>query len=310
MGAMREVLLRASRSEWLERELGRRGFTRRAVRRFLPGEELSAALEAAGALKAMGIGSILTLLGENVSSAEEAEGVVEHYLGVLGRVGELGYDADISVKPTQLGIDLGLDATVERYRRLVGRAAELGRLVAIDMEDSSYVERTIELYRRLRADHDNAVICLQAYLYRTAGDLAALLELRPRVRLVKGAYREPREIAYHRKRDVDANYLRLAEALMDAAADGAGVQAFFGTHDARLIGEIIERAGRRRLSRDAFEFQMLYGIQRPLQAQLAREGHRVRVLISYGDQWFPWFMRRLAERPANVLFLVRNLFGG
>jgi proline dehydrogenase len=309
MGITREILLRASRSEWLARQMSRRGFARRAVRRFLPGEELSAALEAAGALRGQGIASILTLLGENVVRAEEAEEVAEHYAGVLDRVRELAYDADISVKPTQLGIDLGLDATYDRCRRLVSRAAELGRSVAIDMEDSSYVERTIELYRRLRADHDNAVICLQAYLYRTAADLAALLELEPRVRLVKGAYREPRAVAYRRKRDVDANYLKLADTLLDAAADGVGVGIFFGTHDRRIIYELIQRARRRGLPKDAIEFQLLYGIQRELQRELAEDGHRVRVLISYGNNWFPWFMRRLAERPANVLFLLRNLPG-
>ncbi len=309
MGIMREILLHGSRSKWLADQLTQREFTRRAVARFMPGEEMSAALDASESLRQKGMTTILTLLGENVTELEEADAVAQHYLGVLDRVSELKLDTDISTKPTHLGLDLGFDQTLQRYRTLVQRASELGRLVAIDMEDSSYVDRTIELFRQLRADHDNVVLCLQAYLYRTTSDLVTLLPLSPGIRLVKGAYNEPRNIAYRRKADVDESFLRLTNSLLDELV-GNGGQAFFGTHDPRMISAVRQRAEKAGLPKDAYEFQMLYGIRRDAQAQLAADGYRVRVLISYGNAWFPWFMRRLAERPANLTFLARNLLRG
>ncbi len=308
MGIARELLLRGSRSPWLEAQLTRRRFTRQAVGRFMPGEDFEAALGAARELERNGITTILTLLGENVSETREADRVSQHYRQVLEQVHERGLDADVSIKPTQLGLDLDAEATYARYRELAGRAAEVGRLVAIDMEDSSYVDRTIELYRRLRADHDNVVLCLQAYLYRTTADLVTLLPIAPRIRLVKGAYNEPRQLAYRRKSDVDANFVRLSDTLLRELGENRGERVYFGTHDPRMIQQVCGRAEGLGLPKDAFEFQMLYGIQRRAQAQLAADGHRVRVLISYGDSWFPWFMRRLAERPANIAFVARQLF--
>ncbi len=178
------------------------------------------------------------------------------------------------------------------------------------MEDSSYVDRTIELYRRLRADHDNVTLCLQAYLHRTAADLAALLPLAPVIRLVKGAYNEPHDVAYRRKKDVDASFLRLADILIQESSRANGTRAIFGTHDPRMIVAVCRRAEEIGLPRESYEFQMLYGIQRGAQLRLAENGYAMRVLISYGESWFPWFMRRLAERPANVMFVVRNLVRG
>ncbi|MGD8700235.1 MAG: proline dehydrogenase family protein [Gemmatimonadales bacterium] len=307
MGITREVLLRGSRSRWLADQLTRRSFTRRAVRRFMPGESIDDALAAADGLHQKGMGTILTLLGENISRADEAETVVRHYLGSLAQIEARGFDSDISIKPTQLGLDLDYERTYERYEKLVGRAGELGRMIAVDMEDSSYVDRTLELYRRLREDHANVTLCLQAYLYRTASDLESLLPLAPAIRLVKGAYKEPRELAYRRKNDVDANFLTLAEVLLQARKRDPGVRVFFGTHDTQLLDTVFRRAAALDLPKDAFEVQVLYGIQRAAQIQLAAEGYPVRVLISYGDSWFPWYMRRLAERPANVSFLLKNL---
>jgi proline dehydrogenase len=220
---------------------------------------------------------------------------------------ELEHDSGLSIKPTQLGIDLDFERTCERYKRLVQRADELGRSVAVDMEDSSYVDRTLEIYRRLRPEHTHVAICLQSYLYRTPADLESLLPLAPAIRLVKGAYKEPRDVAYQRKADVDAKFLELTDVLLQARKRDDGVRAFFGTHDTRIVSEICHRANALGLPKDAFEIQMLYGIQREAQAQLAAEGYRVRVLISYGDSWFPWYMRRLAERPANVVFLLKNI---
>lgn len=308
MGIAREILLRGSESRWLADQLTRRRFTRKAVERFLPGEDLSAALDATAGLEQRGIATILTLLGEHVSEAAEADAAARHYLEVLDRVAERRFNSDISLKPTQLGIGLDFEGTYERYNTLVRRARELGRTVAVDMEESSYVDRTIDLYVRLRTDHPNVVLCLQAYLYRTASDLAMLLPIAPHIRLVKGAYNEPARLAFRRKRDVDANFLKLADTLLEELGKGTGGQLFLGTHDPRMISQVCRRAEELKVPKDAFEFQLLYGIQRELQTRLADEGYRVRVLISYGHAWFPWYMRRLAERPANVLFLLRNLF--
>ncbi len=310
MGIAREILLRGSRSEWLASQLTRRRFTRHAVERFMPGEDAASAIDASESLRPKGIGTILTLLGENITHSAEADSVTQHYLDVLNRVSELSLDTDISIKPTQLGLDLDFDQTLCRYQTIISRAAGLGRFVAIDMEDSSYVDRTIELYRRLRADHDNVALCLQAYLHRTAADLATLLQLAPVIRLVKGAYNEPHNVAYRRKKDVDASFLRLADVLIEQASRANGTRAIFGTHDPRMIAAVCRRAEAIGLPREAYEFQMLYGIRREAQLRLAEDGYAMRVLISYGESWFPWFMRRLAERPANVMFLVRNLVRG
>jgi len=310
MGITREILLWGSRNQWLANQMTSRSFTRRAVQRFMPGEDLSAAVDATESLRQHKIGTILTQLGENVTEDAEADALVEHYVEVLDRIQENEFDADISLKPTQLGLDLGFEKTYERYENLVKRAGQLGRMVAVDMEDSSYVDQTIDLYRRLRADNTNLALCLQSYLYRTTSDLVTLLPLTPTIRLVKGAYKEPREVAYRKKSDVDANFLRLSETLLREAKTGSGVRVFFGTHDPKMIEGVIERANAIGLPKDAYEFQLLYGIQREIQTSLAAEGYRVRVLISYGTSWFPWYMRRLAERPANMLFLLRNLFSG
>lgn len=310
MGITREILLWGSRNQWLADQLTSRSFTRRAVERFMPGEDLSAGIDATESLRQSNIGTILTLLGENVTEDAEADAVVEHYLEVLDRVREMGFDTDISLKPTQLGLDLGFEKTHDRYEKLVKRAGQLGRMVAVDMEDSSYVSQTIDLYRRLRADNTNVALCLQSYLFRTTSDLVTLLPLTPTIRLVKGAYKEPHEIAYRKKSDVDANFLRLSEILLREVKSGKGVRVFFGTHDPKMIEGVIERANTLGLPKNAYEFQLLYGIQREIQTSLAAEGYRLRVLISYGASWFPWYMRRLAERPANLLFLLRNLFSG
>lgn len=308
MGISREILLRGSRNQWLADQLTRRRFTRQAVRRFMPGEDLDAALNAARQLREHSINSILTLLGENVTGNDEADGVARYYTEVLGSAPVEGLDTYLSIKPTQLGLDLDFEHTFERIRALARDSASSNKMLAIDMEDSSYVDRTLDLYRRLQRDLPNASVCLQAYLFRTTEDLESLLPLNPKIRLVKGAYNEHASVAYRRKRDVDEAFLRQAETLLQAVGRGEGTQAFFGTHDPRMVEGVIEQAERLGLDKTGFEFQMLYGIQRELQIRLAESGYRMRVLISYGDAWFPWFMRRLAERPANVFFVIKNLF--
>lgn len=292
----------------------RYGFVRRAVSRFMPGETLEEALVPARPLGDEGIATVFTLLGENITDPAAAREVADHYIEVLARVEELGLDGHISVKPTQLGVDLGAELCHDNLARLVERAAGSGSSVWIDMEGSAYTDVTLELYRRLRAAHAHVGVCLQAYLRRTPADLDSLLPLGPAIRLVKGAYMEPPEIAFPSREDVDRSYLALAERLLDALPSGTrpaaanGTRVGFGTHDPRLIERINAAAATRGVPRNAFEWQMLYGIQRQGQRRLAREGYKVRILISYGSAWYPWYVRRLAERPANLLFVVKNIF--
>jgi proline dehydrogenase len=306
MSLARRFLLRASRSAWLAGQLRDRAFLRRAVRRFMPGEELPAALGAAVELAALGIGSVLTQLGEQVAARGEAARVRDHYLDVLAQVGARRLPAEISVKLTHLGLDVDRAACLADVQLLARAAADAGSFLWIDMEESRYVDATLELFRSVRSAHERVGVCLQAYLRRTPADLGALLPLAPAIRLVKGAYNEPATIAYPSKRDVDAAYLVLAERLLERVARREA-RAVFGTHDLALVKRVRERATTLRVTAGSYEVHMLYGIRSPEQRALARDGVPVRVLISYGTHWFPWYMRRLAERPANVWFVVRNL---
>jgi proline dehydrogenase len=307
---MRRLLLAGSQNEWLAQRAPRYRFVRKAVQRFMPGENVSQALSAARALQEQRMATILTQLGENVRDSGEAEAVTRHYLEVLQRVRDEKLDAAISVKLTQLGLDLDASRCLANVERLVERAKELGNFVWIDMEGSAYTDATLQSYRQVRQQHSNVGVCVQSYLYRTEKDLAELLPLAPAIRLVKGAYHEPAERAYPRKKDVDENFFHLAQRLLDPGVRAAGTRAGFATHDPRLIQRIEEAVQALGISKDSIEFQMLYGIQRPQQLRLAQAGYRMRVLISYGAQWFPWYMRRLAERPANLTFLLRNMFTG
>jgi proline dehydrogenase len=307
MGLSREILLRGSESRWLSDNIAHRAFVRRAVRRFMPGEDLSDAIGAARGLSERGLGSVVTLLGENVTSPEETRAVVSAYADAIAAIEAAGLDTDLSVKPTHVGLDLREELAFSNLDRLISEAAATGRLVALDMEASPYVDRTLDLYRCLRGSHANVGICLQAYLYRTEKDLEALLPLGPMIRLVKGAYNEPPDLAFPNKADVDANYLALAVRMLEARRSDPRVRIAFGTHDARLIEAIAREAAGLGVPAAAFEFQLLYGIGRELQDRLARGGQPVRVLVSYGTHWFPWYMRRLAERPANVGFVLRSM---
>jgi proline dehydrogenase len=308
MDLMRSVLLAGSESRWLRAQATRRAFVRRAVSRFMPGESLEEALATAPALGQERIGLVLTRLGESVTDAAEADEVAAHYLDALEKIRAGSVNAEISVKPTQLGLDINAARCLAHVRALAERAASLGNFVWIDMEQSRYVDATLELTRSVRARHANVGVCVQAYLFRTAADLERLLPTGAGIRLVKGAYKEPAAVAFPRKSDVDANYLALARRLLADDARKAGVRAVFGTHDTRLLHAIAEHnASLGRPAGDA-EFHLLYGIQRGEQQRLARAGHTVRVLVSYGSYWFPWYMRRLAERPANVWFVARSFF--
>jgi len=307
MSITRSLLLWGSRNRWLEEQARQRAFARRAVRRFMPGEDVDAALDTAAVFAERGIGAVLTQLGENLAAASEADAVRDHYLDLLERVVSRDLPTLISVKPTQLGIDFDLGASVARHEAIVERAGRNGRRVWIDMEDSSYVDRTLDLFRRLRERHENVGLCLQTYLRRTPADLEALLPLKPAIRLVKGAYAETPDIAYPDKRDTDAAYLTLGTSLIEHAARHGGVPPVLGTHDVRILRALQERAAAAGLDRRACEVHMLYGIRTAEQDRLHREGYAVRVLISYGRAWFRWYMRRLAERPANLWFVLRSV---
>jgi len=306
MSLPRRLLLRASRSAWLADQLRHRAFFRRAVRRFLPGEDVDAALAAAAEFARAGIGSILTQLGEQVTTPADAAAVRDHYLRVLGQVRARRLPVQLSIKLTHLGLEVDRAACEQALHALVARAKQSGSFLWIDMEESRYVDVTLALFRGARAEHDNVGVCLQSYLRRTPDDVVALLPLGPAIRLVKGAYNEPASIAFPRKRDVDGCYVMLADRLLQEAARGRG-RPVFGTHDLPLIAGIRQRAARHGTPPNAYEIHMLYGIQSAAQRALAADGCVVRVLISYGTAWFAWYMRRLAERPANLWFVVKNL---
>src|SRR6266571_5283748 len=273
MGFARTVLLKASRSQWLARQLRERRFFQRAARRFMPGEALDDALEAAAQFGKAGLGSVLTELGEQL---------------------------------THLGVEASREGCVQDVLKLVARAEQARSFLWIDMEESRYVDMTLEVYRRAKAEWPNVGVCLQAYLHRTAKDLEALLPIATAIRLVKGAYNEPADVAFPRKRDVDENYRQLARRLL-AEAGRQRAKPVFGTHDLGLIEWIRKSAVDQRVDPSSYEFHMLYGIRAAEQRKLASMGAEVRVLISYGSAWFAWYMRRLAERPANVWFVLRNV---
>ena len=308
MGISRNALLWVSENRKLRASLPRYRFIRKAVTRFMPGETLEEALSAAEVLQRKGINSILTQLGENISDSTEAKNVAQHYKNALETIQKRNIDGYISVKLTQLGLDLNEDLCYENTASLAEEAAKRSNWLWIDMEQSQYVDRTLNIYKRIRKNFANTGVCLQAYLYRTAQDIDQLIPLSPAIRLVKGAYAEPKAVAFPNKSDVDANYMKLAKTLL-AHIRSERLTLGIATHDGKLISQIQNAAVSIGLSGKDYEYQLLYGIQTGEQKRLAEEGFRIRVLISYGSYWFPWYIRRLAERPANVWFVVKNLFG-
>ena len=303
---MRAVFLWLARNQWLKTRLPRLWFMRRAVRRFMPGETMEDALGAAGPLQAAGIGTMYTRLGENLTSLDEADAVADHYVELVDQIVAAGIDGEVSVKPTQLGLDLDADACYRLMVRLAERTAAAGSYLWLDMEGSAYCEPTIALYERLRAEHPRTGICLQAYLRRTAADVERLRPLDPAIRLVKGAYDEPERIAWRDRSAVDASFAALAVEFL-TGSKGRPIRFGLGTHDVTLIELIAEQVAAAGIGRDAFEVEMLYGIRTREQYRLAAAGYRVQTLIAYGDAWYPWYMRRLAERPANVAFAIRSM---
>lgn len=309
MSIARNALLRMSKSPWLADRVMTRGFARKAVKKFMPGEELSDALDASAAIARDQLGSVLTKLGENLAAQSEADAVRDHYLDVFDQVKARQLNAHVSVKPTQLGLDFSQSRCAEHLEVLAQKAESTGTYLWLDMEDSSYVDRTLELYRGLRSKHEKVGLALQAYLRRTPADLAQLLYTRPTIRLVKGAYAEPPHVAFPAKRDVDLAYYDLSVELLNAAVKGQALP-ILGTHDMVLIDRLVAKAASLGVPDSGYEIHMLYGIRMAEQRDLAAKGHTVKTLISYGSSWFPWYMRRLAERPANVWFVVKSMLAG
>lgn len=301
---MRKVLLWAAQNRWLAAHVPHWPFARRAVKRFMPGEHLEGALSAASTLKAQGVGAVITLLGENVSDARGAEEVVDHYEQVLTSAAPIG--AEVSIKPSHLGLDVDPQLAYDNLLRLARATAKAGSFLWIDMEGSGYVDRTLELYARVRREVPEVGVALQAYLKRTAKDAAALLDSKTAVRLVKGAYAEAPSVAYTAKREVDANYLALVTFMLPDVKRGQ-LRLVLGSHDVELLEDGWRYAEAIGLPRDRYEIAMLYGIRMDEQQRLARLGFPVRCLISYGGEWYAWYLRRLAERPANLFFAARQL---
>ena len=304
---MKSALLWASTNPTLARRLPRYRFVQRAVRRFMPGETMEDAFREAGALAALGTSSLVTELGENVETRMQARGVVDEYLQLAEGVRDRALDLELSIKLTHLGLDLGVDRATDHLEEI---AREAPGIVWVDMESSEYVDATLEVFRTVRDRVENVGLCLQAYLHRTESDYEALLPLQPNLRLVKGAYLEPADVAIPRKADVDEAYRRLAIRMLRDRKAGRMGRPGIATHDARLVREAERAAQELELAPDAWEVEMLYGIATTEQARLRRSGTPLRVLISYGEHWFPWYMRRLAERPANVGFVFRQMLRG
>jgi proline dehydrogenase len=299
---MRSVLLFLARRRSLRRWMENSRVAARFTDRFVAGGSLDRALTVCRALHGEGILSTLDRLGENVTSLEEATASRDAYIDVLERLAAASIQATVSIKATQFGMDLSEGACRANVAALGEKARHLGNRVEMDMESHEYVERTLRLAVDLQHRYNCARAAVQAYLYRSEKDIQALCDARVPVRLCKGAYLEPHTVAFPRKRDVDANYIRLMRVLLDRGVDPA-----FATHDVRMVRAVADYARERGIAPSSFEFQMLYGIRRDLQRELAREGYRVRLYVPYGNAWYPYFMRRLAERPANILFLARHI---
>lgn len=303
----RTAILKAAQSPWLRERAPRFGFVRRTVNRFMPGEHATDALAAARELAGKGIATVVTHLGENITDRAEAEQVRQHYIDLTQRIVTAQLPTEISVKLTQIGLDLDPEFCYANVVAIIERTPP-DKTVWIDMEQSPYVDATLTIYKRARTAYANVGICVQAYLYRTGQDLDSLIPLRSAIRLVKGAYNEPAELAYPKKKDVDENYFHLAQRILSPESRKLGVRAAIATHDRTIITRLNDWAAGQGVPKAGIEYQMLYGIQRAEQQRLAEAGYRSTVLVAYGAYWFPWFMRRLAERPANVLFLARNFF--
>jgi proline dehydrogenase len=302
---LRDALLRLSSKPRIGRGLERLPVSRKVIRRFVAGETPAQALDVLAQVEAGGLLTAVTYLGENVSTPKAATAATDVYCHLIEEVRRRRLRTTPSLKLTHLGLDLGEEFALQNVERVLERAGD--SWVWIDMEGSAYTDRTLALYRRLRRRWRNVACVLQAYLHRTESDLRGLVPGGVRMRLCKGAYREPADRAFPRKADVDRNYARLAGMLFSKEAQGAGAYAAFATHDERLIRVIAERAREFGIAPDRYEFQMLHGIRPDLYRTLTELGVRLRVLVPFGEDWYGYFVRRLAERPANLRFFLTHL---
>lgn len=307
---MRKALLWASTNAWLRERAMRTHFVRISVRKFMPGEQIEDAIAAAVALKPQGVNAIFTKLGENITQLSEAEDVYQHYLKVLDLIKKAGIDGEISIKPTQLGYDQDIEKCFDYCMKILKACEAQNTLFWIDMEGSVYTQGTIDLFKRLRAHSTKVGIAIQAYMIRTDKDLDDLAALGSTIRMVKGAYLEPATVAFPDKPKVDEQYYKNCVRLLQPDADRPGALLHMGTHDTIIQDKMLTFIAENKIEKRRYEFAMLYGINTPRQLELAKRGERIRCLVAYGEYWFPWYMRRLGERPANVWFVIKNIFKG
>lgn len=305
MAMLKDTVLHLAQQHRVKEFVSTNTATRRVVRRFVAGETLAEALDVTRKLNARHISATLDHLGENVSDSTEASSAARVYRDILDRIAEARLDASISIKLTALGLDVDRDLCRANLESVLQAAAERDIFVRVDMEGSSYTQATIAIVQEMRAQYDVVGTVIQSMLYRSEKDVEELIATKTRVRLVKGAYLEPPPVAYQRKADVDAQFVKLAHALLDR-----GNYPAIATHDQEIIEDVRRYAADHDIPRSRFEFQMLYGIRRDLQERLAREGYNVRIYVPYGTQWYPYLTRRMAERPANLVFVLSNAFRG
>ncbi len=302
---MRALLLYLAHREGFKNFILRFRVFRNLAWRFVAGETLDDAIRVVREANEQAVRGTLDLLGENTRSLGDADSTAREIISILDRIRAEHVDCNVSVKPTQLGLDLSTEACLRNISSIVAHARQLDNFIRVDMEDSSCTERTLDVVRRVYAEMDNVGAVIQAYLYRSESDVRVLVKEGIRIRLCKGAYLEPDTVAFRKKADTDANFVRIMKGLLDSRLYHA-----IATHDEAMISATRAYAESRGIPRNAFEFQMLYGIRRDLQQELAREGYSVRIYIPYGGRWYPYLMRRLAERPANLMFIARNIFRG
>ena len=301
----RSALIYLSRQEGLKEFAARFSLFKKLTTRFIAGETIEEAIAAIREVNAHGCTASFDHLNEGVTNAKATEAEVTEYLNVLARIDDTGIKSNVSIKLTQFGLEIDPELAYRNARRIVEDAKRRGNFVRVDMEGSNVTQVTLDIFNRLRSEFElnDVGIVVQSYLYRTREDVAALLKIPARIRLCKGAYNEPAEVAYPQKKDNDDNYVRVMQMLLSS-----GVYHGIATHDPKMIDATIDFTQREGIGKDAFEFQMLYGIRRDLQEKLARDGYGMRVYVPYGKHWYPYFMRRLAERPANIWFVLKNLW--
>ena len=306
---LRVLFIYLSKLHWMRNLILKLGFTRKASRRFVAGETAPEAVEVVRQLNRQNILATLDHLGEDVHTEADARGARDDYVHLLDFIHQSGVQSHVSLKLTQFGLDVSGDVCRELVASVIEKAAQVGTFVRIDMEGAPHTERTLAVYRDMRKTYSNVGIVIQAYLYRTEDDVKRLVrEGIAHVRLCKGAYKEPASVAFPRKADVDANMVRLMQFMLGDEARVRGAHLAMATHDVKMVEATKTFVAEHNISKDSFEFQMLYGIRRDLQQQLAGEGYKMRVYVPYGNEWYPYFMRRLAERPANVWFILSNFF--